>query len=107
MSEIESAIISQLSEDLQMDLPSGKSLDELKNVITDRINYLINADFDKLLRILYAVDVSEMQLKNNLQQGNVDAGAVIAQLIIDRQLQKIKTREQYRKSHDIPEDEKW
>jgi hypothetical protein len=106
MSEIESAIISQLSEDLQMDLPSGKSLDELKNVITDRINYLINADFDKLLRILYAVDVSEMQLKNNLQQG-VDAGAVIAQMIIDRQLQKIKTREQYRTSHDIPEDEKW
>lgn len=107
MSEIESAMISQLSEDLQMDLPSGKSLDELKSVITDRINYLINADFDKLLRILYAVDVSEMQLKNNLQQGNVDAGAVIAQLIIDRQLQKIKTREQYRTSRDIPEDEKW
>jgi len=31
----------------------------------------------------------------------------MAQMIIERQLEKIKTRERYRSSDDVSEDEKW
>jgi hypothetical protein len=82
-------------------------VDELKLVIADHINYLINHDFNKLMRILYKVDVSEQQLKINLQVHKEDAGAVIAQLIFERQMQKIKTRAQFKAGDDIPENEKW
>jgi len=106
MEEQVSEIVAQLSMGLEVEIPHVKSLDELKTVIADQINYLINHDFDKLLRILYKVDVSEKQLKENLLVHS-DAAALIGQMIIDRQLQKIKTREQYKANSDIPDDEKW
>lgn len=75
--------------------------------LVDYLNYLIAHDFDKLIFLLYRVDVSEKKLKEMLTQ-NQDTGRVIAQLIIDRQLQKIKTREAFNKSSgDISEEEKW
>jgi hypothetical protein len=107
MEEIESKIISELSLRLEIDLSAKKSMDELKKVLTDHINYLINNDFDKLLRILYRVDVPEAQLKTNLVQQKADAGTVIAEMIFERQLQKIKDRERSIPDSDIPENEKW
>jgi hypothetical protein len=107
MEEINSKIISQLSQSLEIELPIEKSLPELQYILADYINYLINNDFDKLLRVLYKVDVSEEILKTNLQEQKRDAGTVIAEMILERQFQKIKTREQFKSDEDIPENEKW
>ena len=107
MDDIESKIISQLSLSLEIDLPAKKSIDELKIVLSDYINYLINNDFNKLLRILYKVDVHEGLLKMNLQQQKEDAGIVIAEMILEREMQKIKSRKQATPGDDIPENEKW
>ncbi|NII24750.1 hypothetical protein HB364_06660 [Pseudoflavitalea sp. X16] len=72
------------------------------------INYLIQTDFTRLVNILYRLDVSELRLKQLLQQeAGTNAGELIATLIVERQLEKINIRNRYRTSNDIPDDEKW
>lgn len=73
------------------------------------VNRLITGDFNKLVYILYRLDISEKRLKQLLaSQQQTDAGLVIANMIIERQLQKIQSRKQYRVQDDsIPEEEKW
>jgi hypothetical protein len=46
-------------------------------------------------------------LKENLQNQEENASSIMAQMIIERQMEKIKTREHYRSNNDIAEDEKW
>ncbi|MFI5188466.1 MAG: hypothetical protein ACHQF0_17170 [Chitinophagales bacterium] len=107
MKELELAIISELSQSMEIDLHEKRSIEELKLALTDHINYLITHDFNKLMRILYRVDVSEKVLRANLKNNESDAGNVIAGMIIDRQLQKIETKRQFKTNDDIPENEKW
>ena len=99
MKEIE-PIISELSDSLEIDLHSKRSISEY-------IDHLIANDFNKLMRILYRVDVSEKMLRANLQQQEKNAAAVIADMLVDRQLEKMQTRKKFRADNDIPENEKW
>jgi hypothetical protein len=73
------------------------------------INELVAKDFSKLVYLLYAVDVSEKKLKNLLaEHPTEDAGKLIALLILERQEQKRKSREQFKQNvQDIPEEDKW
>lgn len=106
--EMEPIILSELSDKLEIDLHAKKSVEELKLALTHYINYLISSDPNKLMHILYRVDVSERTLKANLQNKETDAGTVIAEMIIERQLQKIATKKQFKNNNDdIPENEKW
>ena len=76
--------------------------------MADEINYLINNDFNKLMFILYKVDVSEEKVRAMLQdKGHSNTGKEIAYLLIKRQLEKIEKRSTGNGSIDIPEDEKW
>ena len=77
--------------------------------LASEINNLIRTDFEKLVSLLYRIDVSEVKLKEMLQaQPDRDAGHIIAELLIERQLQKIKLRHLFSKAQgDISEDEKW
>ena len=70
------------------------------------INQLINNDLEKLIFLLYKVDVDENKLKL-LIAGAPDAAATIADLVIDRQIQKIRSRETFRSNGNIDEEEKW
>jgi len=80
-----------------------------RNVLADRINDLVNNDFQKLVSILYRMDVNETKLKQLLKDNpGTDAGMIIADLMIERQAEKIKSREQYSKrDENIHDDEKW
>ena len=100
-------MVSQLSQSLEIDLQEKRSIEELKLILSTYINDLISHDINKLIRILYRVDVSEKVLKENLQKHKEDAGAIIAGMIIERQLQKMKARERFQSNNDISEDEKW
>ena len=55
------------------------------------------------------MDVSEIKLKQLLKDNSgTDAGLIIADLMIERQAEKIKSREQYSKrDENISDDEKW
>ena len=78
-------------------------------LFSQRINELIEYDFPKLVAILYRLDVNEARLSQLLKDyPNSNAGKVIGELIIERQLQKIKSREAFRqKDENIDENEKW
>ncbi len=73
------------------------------------INDCILTDFDKLLQLLYRLDIDEMKLRSLLKDiPGQDAGLIIADLIIERQVQKIKSRQQFsQRDNDISEEDKW
>jgi hypothetical protein len=103
------ALLQSLNKDLAITLPEKLSLNELQIQLAAHINHLIKNDFEKLVSYLYRVDVNEHKLKLLLQQyPGEDAGNIIALLIIERQQQKIKTRQQFsQRDNDINEEEKW
>lgn len=107
MNQIEPEIISEISSSLEIDLTSKTSNDEIRSALTDHINYLITHDFNKLVTILYRIDISEKLLRRNLETQEKDAAAIIAEMIIERQIEKIKTKRQYKSRDDIGNDEKW
>jgi len=77
--------------------------------LTAYINELISSDFNKLIYVLYRLDISEKKLKQLLADlPGSDAGTIIVNMIIERQLQKIQSRKQYRQDDkSIAEEDKW
>lgn len=73
------------------------------------LHHLINHEFAQLVQLLYRLDVSEQKLKTILaSSAGTDAGLLIADLIIQRQVEKIHTRRKYRANDtNIPDEEKW
>ncbi|MEO6548954.1 MAG: hypothetical protein ABIN94_13185 [Ferruginibacter sp.] len=104
-----SELVKEINKNMSMVLPIEISLADLQAQLAIYINRLIQTDFQKLIMLLYRIDVSEPKLKKVLsQQPQEDAGEIIALLIIERQLQKIKTRQQFRRQDDgFNEEEKW
>ena len=82
---------------------------DLIELLAQRINDLILHDFNKLIAILYRADISEKKLNALLQQASDEpAGKLIAILFIERQLQKIKSRQENRRDvNDIAEEDRW
>jgi hypothetical protein len=63
--------------------------------LADYINQLILTNFERLVQLLYRIDVSEAKLKYLLKENPAeDAGRIIALLIIERQIQKIKFKKE-------------
>ncbi len=102
------SLIEILKNNLDIDFPENIELDALKEKLSEYINHLIQTDFQKLIVILYRVDVSEPKLKKLLKQHpGEDAAGIITELIIERQEQKIKSRQQFKRNENISDDEKW
>lgn len=59
------------------------------------LNDMILHDFESLVQLLYRVDVPENRLKQLLQQPHTDAGLLLANLLIERQEQKMALRKQF------------
>lgn len=96
------------SVDVDASLLPQTSFDVFKQKLSAYINELINHNFEKLVQILYRLDICEQKLKKFLSTQQADAGELIASLIIERQLQKIKTREQFKQQNNIDDgEERW
>lgn len=68
----------------------------IRNILMRRIEELAEKDMEKLLFVLYRIDVNEKKLYTVMQQTPPEQfSSTIADLIIERQLQKIKTRQQF------------
>jgi hypothetical protein len=80
-----------------------------KQMLVDKINELVATDMHKLIFILYRMDVNETKMRSILKDNpDSDAGILIADLMIERQVEKIKSRQQFRqRDNNIDEDEKW
>lgn len=102
-------LIQSVNNELAIELPVNSSFAQLKEQLTQHINHLINTDFEKLIFYLYRIDVHEERMKQLLQQQEGEnAASLIAQLIIDRQLQKIKSRAEFNAAPtDQSNEERW
>ena len=102
-------LIQLVNEEMAIELPEQISFNEIRELLGQNVNDLIVNDFQKLVSLLYRIDINEARLKGLLKEENhEDAGKVIADLIIERQLQKIKTRQQFKqKDENISDAEKW
>jgi len=90
----------------------GNELQPLENLsageLAAYVNDLILHDFNGLMNLLYRLDVSEDKIRKLLDEmQQEDAGKIIAAIIIERQLQKIKTKQQFKQEGDIPEEDRW
>ncbi len=78
----------------------------LRNLLIEKIRYLLDEDFEKLLNALYRIDVNEEKLKKLLDDfSQTDPAIVIADTIIARQAQKIESRKKY--SSDPNSENEW
>jgi len=96
-----------LNDDLLLDLPTRIDWKEMHNILADHINSMIHEDFQKLVNLLYRIDINENKLRSLLNDQR-DAGIIIADLIIERQLEKIRSRKtHFKHGDDTDEEEKW
>lgn len=102
-------LIRLLNKELAIDFPEQESYSEIHTQLATYINQLIKNDFEKLVTCLYRIDVNEQKLKLLLKQfPKEDAGNIIASLILERQEQKTKAREQFsQQNNKFTEEEKW
>lgn len=79
---------------------------ELKEKLAEIISYLLDHDFEKLLWILYRIDVDEEKAKQLLSQHLPDqAPEILADLIIQRQIKKDELKKQFNSASVNQEDE--
>lgn len=73
------------------------------------LNQLIETDFYALVQLLYRIDIDENKLKDTLHNTTEkNAGELIADLIIQRQQQKLMFRKQFSsKPESEDSSEKW
>lgn len=85
---------------------SFDDLEELKKHLTSKIKELLDNEYEKLINILYRIDINEDKLNELFGSKNRDyIPAHLAELIIERQLQKIHFRNAYKeKNKRISED---
>ena len=60
-----------------------------------RLDELLQRDFEKLKWILYRIDVSEKKLSAALENSDQDAATVMADMIIQRQIEKAESRKKF------------
>lgn len=76
------------------------NLSQLKKYLTEKITELLDTNYEKLINILYRIDVNEDKLNELFGSKNRDfIPARLSELIIERQLQKIKIRNMYREEN--------
>lgn len=108
MVPLDPKLIPAINQAMDMSVPDGLSLNELRDTLAIHINSLISNNFERLVSLLYRVDVSEPKLKQLLKDNpGTDAAVIIAGLIIERQLQKIESRRKFSSGGDIAEEDKW
>ncbi len=97
----------QLAEKLGIEI-NAIDAEQLSEQLASMINHLILNDMNKLVFILYRVDIAEEKVLKIIHENSIpEAGQLLAEALISRQIQKLKSRASQGSSPDIPEDEKW
>ena len=90
-------IIQDFNLDTEQGLLEVGHLDELREKLEKIVAYLLDNDFERLLNAMYRLDINEDKFKIALSgMGKKVISAEITDLIISREIQKLKTRMKYR-----------
>jgi hypothetical protein len=107
---IDKSVIQSLNTTLNAHLAEKQSGEELQNNLAAYLNLLITSDFNKLISLLYRLDIDESKTRLAMQiNPGTDTGQILAKLVIERQIQKMETRKKPGKDpgQTIDENEKW
>lgn len=82
---------------------------QFRTTLAAAIRVLLDRDLNKLISALYRMDVAEKQVAVCLEQTSLDDAALaLANLVIDRQMEKLRSRaENHQPERPIPDDERW
>jgi hypothetical protein len=87
---------------------SAENKASLRKALALDLNELLLHDFEKLVQLLYRVDVPEQKLRTVLAENTgKDAGELLADLLIKRQEEKTALRRSFPPAKNISEDERW
>lgn len=104
-------LIEDLNRAYGWELAPVRAEEALEAALAEKVNVLIQRDFDQLLQLLYRIDINEQRLRRLLVENEgEDAGKIIARLIMERQWQKMESRRQYRQDNttdEKDEEERW
>lgn len=105
----EEEIRSFLRQELSIQLSGGATMQQLLEAVKEKIQVLIDTDFQQLINVLYRIDVSEHKLKRLLKENHgQDTALIISNLVIERQIQKAKSRAVFNNhATDTNTEEKW
>jgi hypothetical protein len=85
-----------------------QTVEKTREQLVALINELINKDFHTLIQLLYRIDVDEKKIRHYLDENtNADSATILAGLVIERQLQKIKSRKLFSGENNESNEEKW
>ena len=104
-------LITIINREMGLALPEDLIFEQVRLKLQTAIGSMIANDFQKLAGILYRVDVNERKLKYLLQENvGQDAAIIIADLIIERQIEKIESRKKISRNNqndDVSDEDKW
>ncbi|MGK9475689.1 hypothetical protein [Melioribacter sp. OK-6-Me] len=98
--DIYSELVNTLNKDFSLDetnLPAKNDIEFIRVYLVEKIKELMARDYGRFINNLYRIDVDEAKVNEILYDRNKTAiPARLADLIIERQLLRIKTRMMYR-----------
>lgn len=78
------------------------SFEELKKYLAEKISLMMDKNFDLLLSSLYRIDINEEKVTNLFSGSNREfIPEKLAELVIERQIQKLYYRNLYRKQSSL------
>lgn len=97
--QVSELIVKDLNLESEKSIVEIKHLDELKEKLEKIVAYLLDSDFEKLLNAMYRLDINEEKFKMAVSglSGNSISNE-ISELIINREIEKLKTRAKYKES---------
>jgi hypothetical protein len=97
LSGIINSNFSEISSGFLLSAADINNLEEMKRYLSAKINILLEDKYDSLINILYRIDVDDKKIEGVFSSGKKEnIPDKIADLIIERQLQKIHYRKMYK-----------
>lgn len=79
------------------DISVVNSVDEIRRILAARIDELLLTNMERLVSILYRIDVSQKKLDHIFNESmREDIPLLLADAIIERQINKVRTRHKYK-----------
>jgi hypothetical protein len=98
INKLSELIVQDFKLDQDESLINIKHLEDLKDKLEKIVAYLLDNDFERLLNAMYRLDIDEKKFRLAVSGSGVNTvSREIVELIIAREIQKMKTRIQYSK----------
>jgi hypothetical protein len=95
---IDETLLPSVSQSLQkvVEITDGLNYEQLKEQLTERLVYMLHYEMEKLMGILYRIDVREKDVKAAFDQHNPKLIApLLAIAVLQREFEKARSRRTY------------